>query len=145
MIKEFQGQYRWLSNFAPVQIRLGDYLYPSVEHAYMSAKSDAVDWKEFCATPANTAGTVKRRSREVLLVDDWEGKKVEVMAECLGQKFRQQPYKDKLLATKDMLIQEGNTWGDRFWGVDLRANPPKGQNMLGQLIMRVRAELREEV
>lgn len=47
MIREFQGEYRWLSNFAPVLIKL-DGIYPSVEHAYMSAKSDDMKWKLFC-------------------------------------------------------------------------------------------------
>ena len=39
MIKEFRGEYAWLSNFASVPITLDGIQYPSVEHAYMSAKS----------------------------------------------------------------------------------------------------------
>ena len=38
MIKEFKGDYRWLSNFTPCKIELDGFIYPSVEHAYMSAK-----------------------------------------------------------------------------------------------------------
>lgn len=45
MIREFQGNKRWLSNFAPVQIKLEELIFPSVEHAYMSAKSNDVSWK----------------------------------------------------------------------------------------------------
>jgi len=40
MIKEFQGEHRWLSNFTPVNILYKGYIYSSVEHAYVSAKSD---------------------------------------------------------------------------------------------------------
>jgi len=38
MIKEFKGEYSWLSNFAPVNILLAGKIYPSVEHAFMSMK-----------------------------------------------------------------------------------------------------------
>ena len=37
-ILQFQGEYRWLSNFAPVKIKLDGYTFASVEAAYMSAK-----------------------------------------------------------------------------------------------------------
>lgn len=49
MIREFQKEYRWLSNFAPVAVRYKGITYPSVEHAYMSAKSEEKSWKKFCA------------------------------------------------------------------------------------------------
>ena len=34
MIKEFQGKYRFLSNFYPVFVEYEGEIYPSVEHAY---------------------------------------------------------------------------------------------------------------
>jgi len=79
MIREFQGDNRWLSNFAPVKVALDDLVYPSVEHACMSAKSDEDTWKIFCANPNNTAGQVKRRSRNIRLIDGWSLKKLGVM------------------------------------------------------------------
>lgn len=136
MIREFQGNNRWLSNFAPVQIKLDGLIFPSIEHAYMSAKSDDDSWKKFCANEKNTAGKVKRASRSIELVEDWETKKLEVMAECIKQKFSQEPYKTKLFATGKQHIQEGNRWGDKFWGVCLKTN--NGENHLGKLIMNVR-------
>ena len=139
MIKEFQGNKRWLSNFAPVKIELEGRTYSSVEHAYMSAKSNDDSWKKFCANEKNTAGQVKRASRNIQLVDDWETKKLDVMEECVRQKFNQEPYKTKLLETGKKHIQEGNRWGDKFWGVCLKTN--KGLNHLGRLIMQVRDEL----
>lgn len=142
MIKEFQGQFRWLSNFVPVEIELGDFTYSSVEHAYMSAKSDSIEWKEFCADSNNTPGDVKRKSRNIKLKSDWENIKITVMEECLNQKFRQEPYKSKLLSTKNLHIQEGNNWNDKFWGVCLKTN--KGENNLGKLIMKIRDTLRLE-
>jgi len=136
MIKEFQGEHRWLSNFAPCKIVLGGRTFPSVEAAYMSAKSEDTAWKDFCSDRNNTAGTIKKASRSITLRQDWESIKVKTMTECLVQKFSQEPFKSKLKATGNLHIQEGNMWNDKFWGVCLKTN--KGQNILGKLIMHIR-------
>lgn len=139
MIREFQGEYRWLSNFAPVTIELEGLKYPSVEHAYMSAKCDDNGWKKFCQDKNNNAGKVKRASKNVKLVGNWEDLKVEVMQLCIEQKFEQEPYRSKLIATGTQHIQEGNRWNDKFWGVCLKTG--QGKNTLGKLIMEVRENL----
>lgn len=142
MIREFQNEYRWLSNFAPVKIKLDGLEFPSVEHAYMSAKSDDEEWKNFCSNPNNKAGDVKRQSRNITLKEDWHEIKLEVMKECVNQKFSQEPYRTKLLETETQHIQEGNRWNDKFWGVCLKTN--KGENHLGRLIMDVRSALEKK-
>lgn len=139
MITEFQNEYRWLSNFSPVKIKLNGLEFPSVEHAYMSAKSDEAEWKKFCSNPNNKAGDVKRQSKYITLKEDWDDIKLEVMKECINQKFSQEPYRTKLLETGTQYIQEGNRWNDKFWGVCLKTN--KGKNHLGRLIMDVRSVL----
>ena len=139
MITEFQNEYRWLSNFAPVKIKLDGLEFPSVEHAYMSAKSDDAEWKKFCSNPINKAGDVKRQSRNIELKENWNDIKLDVMRECVKQKFNQEPYRTKLLKTGTQHIQEGNRWNDKFWGVCLKTN--KGENHLGRLIMDVRSAL----
>lgn len=139
MITEFQNEYRWLSNFAPVKIKLDGLEFPSVEHAYMSAKYNDIEWKKFCSNPNNKAGDVKRKSRNITLKEDWNDIKLEVMKECVNQKFSQEPYRTKLLGTGTQYIQEGNRWNDKYWGVCLKTN--KGENHLGKLIMDVRSAL----
>ena len=139
MIKQFKNEFRWLSNFAPCKIELDGFVYPSVEHAYMSAKSDNSYWKEFCMTEEK-AGIVKKESYKLTLISDWDNKKIDIMKNCLIQKFNQEPYKSKLLNTGDEFIQEGNMWNDRFWGVCLKTG--KGENNLGRIIMDIRTELR---
>ena len=139
MIKEFRDEYRWLSNFTPVKIILEGIEYPSVEHAYMSAKSDSMEWKSKCADKQMTAAKIKRDSQSITLRGDWEECKVEVMKECINQKFNQNPFKKWLIDTNLELIQEGNTWNDTFWGVDIKTG--EGQNILGKLIMDKRDEL----
>jgi predicted NAD-dependent protein-ADP-ribosyltransferase YbiA (DUF1768 family) len=64
------------------------------------------------------------------------------MANCIEQKFNIEPYRTKLLETKDEYLQEGNRWNDKFWGVCLKTN--KGENHLGKLIMSVRGALAEK-
>jgi predicted NAD-dependent protein-ADP-ribosyltransferase YbiA (DUF1768 family) len=64
------------------------------------------------------------------------------MRECLHQKFNQEPYRTLLLETGDDYIQEGNYWGDTFWGMDL--NAMTGDNRLGKMIMEIREQLRLE-
>lgn len=77
--------------------------------------------------------------------------------ECLGivvrgnlAKFSQNPdMLAALLATGDKLLVEASPL-DKIWGVGLRADDPqihdrarwRGQNLLGEALMRVRAELR---
>ena len=64
-----------------------------------------------------------------------------MMEEILRAKFTQNlDLKEKLLATSDRLLVEGNTWNDRFWGVC----KGKGANHLGKLLMKIRAELSGE-
>lgn len=141
MIVEFKNNCGWLSNFAPVKITLNGREYPSVEHAYMSAKSEDQEWKDFCASNVS-AGTVKRKSKELKLNKNWGQHKLLVMNKCLEQKFNQEPFKTLLLNTGDEQIVEGNWWGDEFWGVNLQTG--EGQNMLGKMIMDIRDKISEK-
>lgn len=141
MISEFQGEYRWLSNFYPCTIILEGIKYPSVEHAYMSRKSDSELWKDFCSTTISPE-EVKKASRRISLIPGWEGIRVEVMRECLIQKYSREPLRSKLVVTGSQILQEGNWWGDRFWGVDIKTGV--GENNLGKLIMEIRERLIKE-
>jgi len=139
MIKEFQGEYRWLSNFAPVPIRLENRTYASVEHAYMSMKNHSSVWKDFCAQPGISPGLVKKESRKIDLREDWELIKLSVMEDLVRIKFSSPKYRDKLLATGNQNIQEGNRWNDKFFGICLKTG--EGENHLGRIIMKIREEL----
>lgn len=134
-ILEFQGQYRWLSNFWPVQVMLEGHIYPSIEHAYQAAK---VHPSRRAAFRSGTAGDAKRRGKGEE-PPDWVRRRVGVMRDLVSQKFAYSTQLgNMLLATGDVKIIEGNAWGDQFWGV-CRG---KGINTLGQLIMEQRARLR---
>jgi len=73
------------------------------------------------------------------LRDGWDKIKVEIMEAGLRQKFSSPSLKIKLLETGNEILQEGNYWGDEFWGVNLRNG--RGSNNLGKLLMKIRREL----
>lgn len=139
MIKEFQGKYRWLSNFWPCKVKLDGVTYPTTEHAYQAAKfSESKDRQQI--QRATTPGKAKRLARKFFKTRMFsDAEKFDVMYKLLLQKFQQELFKTKLLATGNKKIVEGNSWNDTFWGV-CRG---KGQNHLGNLIMDIRKQLQE--
>ena len=134
-IFEFQGEHRWLSNFWPAWVILDGVLFPSIEHAYQAAKTHPSQREPFLRC---TAGQAKRLGRTVEMRADWEQVKVPTMRSLVEQKFAPgTELGEKLKATGDGQIVEGNNWGDTFWGV-CRG---RGQNWLGRLLMERRALL----
>ena len=141
MITEFKDEYRWLSNFEPVEVKLklDLRLYPSVEHAYQAAKSEDKQWRKFCRE-TNNPGKVKKAAKKITIRSDWEKMKRPVMWDLLIRKFEQSPFKELLLETGEKYIIEGNTWNDRYWGVCLKTG--EGQNVLGHFLMEIRNHLK---
>ncbi len=151
MIVEFKSiENGWLSNFYEVDIEYDGMIYPSVEHAYMSAKSNdqvyfkgqLYNWKNLCANTSIPPGVIKVEGRKVNLIENWDKMKLHVMYICLKNKFLKEPLRSKLLETGDQNIQEGNFHKDDFYGIRLDVIPNYGENHLGRLIMRVRDELK---
>jgi len=134
-ITSFSEENRFLSNFWPCVVKIEGIEYPSVEHAYQAAKTLNVAEREEIALL--TAGQAKRRGYRVLLRDDWESIKLGVMEDLVRQKFIDRVLREKLLATGDEELIEGNDWGDKFWGVC----DGEGENWLGKILMKVRSEV----
>ena len=138
-ITSFSGKYRFLSNFA-YGVKIKDDFgleYPTVEHAYQAQKTTDLKLRECFLT--GTPGQAKINGRRVEVRKDWYDINISLMKDFLRQKFSQEPFKTKLLETQDAVLVEGNTWGDTFWGVCNGI----GKNMLGKLLMEVRAEINE--
>lgn len=136
-IHEFQGEYRWLSNFWPAPVLLGTLLYPTVEHAYQAAKTHD-DTSRSIIRMAPTPGRAKWLGKHMTnLRPDWNAVRVGVMRELIWQKFVDHELATKLLATLPHKLVEGNTWGDTFWGVCKGV----GENQLGKLLMERRNSL----
>ena len=135
-IEEFQGEYRFLSNFYPCAVKFDGQFYPTVEHAYQAAKTyDKA--AQNVIRQAEKPGQAKRLGRRVTLRPDWERVKESVMIGLLRQKFSEPVLQKRLLATGQRELIEGNDWNDTYWGV-CRG---RGENKLGKLLMEVRKEL----
>jgi ribA/ribD-fused uncharacterized protein len=139
MITEFQGEYRFLSNFWPCEVEYDGMIYPSVEHAYQAAKTlDIV--QQSTIQHASTPGLAKKMGRKVTMRRDWDKIKLGVMENLVRQKFKNAKLKKQLLSTGTRILVEGNNWGDRYWGVSPVENG-YGLNHLGKILMKVRDEL----
>jgi ribA/ribD-fused uncharacterized protein len=153
IIEEFEGPYRFLSDFHPATIScnvgFGLVVYPDVEHAYQCSKTTNLEdhnWILSRLTPAlaKKAGSkrgikVGNRYRRIKLRNDWEEVKLAIMLDLLRLKFAIPDLRRRLLATGNSMLIEGNWWGDTFWGV----YDGVGGNHLGRLIMQVRREIRD--
>lgn len=138
-ISGFFGRYRFLSNFATVKIQYAGLLFPTVEHAYVAAKS--LDPKKHRYIAAiEFPGEAKQYGKRLELRPNWDVVKFDFMRDFLIQKFIQEPYQTKLLNTGDAHLEETNYWDDTVWGVCNGV----GENNLGKLLMRVRKGLQDE-
>lgn len=146
IVSEFRGPYRWLSNFHEVQLEFEGDTYPSTEAAYQSAKcANIEDRALFFSETKITSAMANGLGCQVKLRDDWtEDLRLDIMYHLNHQKFlNNKELGDKLLATGEAILMEGNLWGDTFWGVDLKSGI--GKNHLGKILMAVRETLRDRL
>lgn len=140
-IDSFSGPYRFLSNFYPAPVYLDGIEYPTVEHAYQAAKTTnlGVRWKILETLEPKDVRRIGRRLPD--LREDWDTVRISVMEGLLRQKFASgSTLGNLLIGTRTANLVEGNWWGDRFWGVC----EGSGENNLGKLLMKIRADLIKE-
>jgi ribA/ribD-fused uncharacterized protein len=136
LIQGFTGEFRFLSNFYPAEVKVGNIVFPTSEHAFQALKSlNREDWVRFAALP--TPGKAKREGRKLPLRPNWDCVRIPVMRLVLHRKFQHPELREALLMTHPMELEETNTWGDTFWGVC----DGVGENWLGKLLMELREEL----
>lgn len=155
VITSFKGEHEFLSNFHEDPFMMpalpGTWMN-SAEHAFQAAKAQSgVDWARIVNQPR--AYLAKRAGRTIDCRPDWDKIKRRVMLEVLLAKFTfSADLADRLRATGDAVLVEGNTWGDDYWGAvnweNAAAGMPvwevpdgpylTGHNWLGRLLMMVR-------
>ena len=140
-ISQFQGEFRFLSNFYPTPVVWENHRWATSEHAYQAAKSTDPDvWLKFL-DPFMSPFEAKRLGQRIYPRPDWEEIKYTMMLSIVRAKFKNGKMALLLENTGDILIEEGNTWGDVTWGI----SPPNcgtGKNWLGKILMTVREENR---
>ena len=137
-ITSFRGEYSFLSNFYSSPVHYQGMEFPTAEHAFQAAKTYNYETRKNILQAA-TPSEAKRLGRTIDLdLNWWNDAKIDIMHEIVWEKFASNSsLKEKLLATGNVVIEESNTWGDRFWGT---VNG-EGQNALGIILMAVRLEL----
>lgn len=136
----FRKEYEFLSNMychpISVHFKSGDIIrFKCVESAFQAMKCTTLtDIMEFTMLNGFEA---RRQGRRVHLRANWEKIKIPIMKKLLLIKFSEPRLRNQLLAISEPIIED-NTWGDTFWGKCKGV----GKNMLGQLLMEVREELK---
>lgn len=132
--------YGEFSNFALYPIQLKGKTWPTSEHYFQAQKFKGTAYESKirkASTPMQAAQL--GRSRKVKLRPDWEKVKDSVMFDAVKAKFSQHAeLKELLLSTENTKLVE-HTVNDAYWG---DGGNGKGRNMLGQILMKVRTELR---
>ena len=155
-ITKFDEQYEFLSNFYNCNVKYDGIYYPHTESAFQAQKTLDIHIREEFARAMITPGQAKRAGKgrpfkslsgeelRIELRPDWEKVKNSIMYEIVRAKFEQNlGLREKLLATGDAQLIEGNYWHDNYWGQCScsRCINTVGFNQLGKTLMRVRAEL----
>lgn len=135
-IKSFSRNYDFLSNFYDTPVDYNSITYQNSEAAFQAQKTlDETERLLFTNAAPNVA---KRMGRKLKIRDDWNEVRVKVMYEVVSAKFKQNLLlAARLLETGDTHLEEGNTWGDTFWGTVNGV----GENNLGKILMQVRQEI----
>ncbi len=130
------------SNFWRSPVLLNGVLWPTTEHFFQAQKfagSERAEEIRLAKSPMIAARM--GRSRTHKLRPDWEKVKDGIMREAVLAKFTQHAELRKLLLdTGDAKLVE-HTENDSYWG---DGGDGSGRNMLGQILMSVRQELREK-
>lgn len=146
IINSFDGEFAFLSNFYNVDVAYNGITYKNTEAAFQAQKTTSIPKRlEF----ANfTASQSKKEGRKLALRTDWEEVKyLEMYGICKAKFSQNEDLKQKLIATGDTELIEGNYWHDNCWG-DCSCEKCKnieGKNNLGKILMKIREELKSEM
>lgn len=136
-----QGEYGCFSNFSRHGFELDGKYWKTSEHYFQAQKFAGTPYEEqvrLASTPKQAAQLGRRR--DFPLRSDWETVKDNIMRRAVRHKFEtHSEIRAILLNTGEREIVE-NAQGDYYWGC---GKDGTGKNMLGKILMEVRADLRE--
>lgn len=148
----FSSEHAWISNFYPVPVKIQDVVFNSSEQAFQYIKARRNNEPELAAQilKAKLAKEVKKISKGISILPQWDMYKEEVMTRVIEAKFNQ----NELLARK--LVETGSkrlveATMDKYWAAfatptskSIANGTWKGANRMGILLMELRNELRRE-
>ncbi|KKK71304.1 hypothetical protein LCGC14_2915250 [marine sediment metagenome] len=132
--------YGFLSNLYKKPVIFKGREFPTPEHAYQFGKFKDEDTREWAmkAPKPHLLAILAHGLFSWDIVEDWSKIKVDRMYQVLKVKFADLDLRQQLLETGNSLLLE-NSKTDSFWGKGKKSN---GKNMLGKLLMQVRAEIK---
>lgn len=137
-----EGELGYLANYSPHGFSIDHVFYKTAEHFYQASKFDDPVLREkiiSCETPREAACIGRDRMNP--RIPNFKEKKLDVMYQGVLEKFRQNPaICDKLLKTGNEEIRE-MTDQESYWGMGPHMD---GENHMGQILMKVREQLRKE-
>ena len=143
-ISLFRGKYAFLSNFYSSPFTYKGKEWPTVEHFFQACKTiDEKDHEKIRLV--FSPGQAKRMGRKIKLRPNWEKIKYGAMLAAVSMKFEQnEELRDKLKATGEALLTEGNTWHNNTWGncTCSKCKNIIGENLLGRALMQARDGLK---
>lgn len=130
--------YGCFSNFSAHPVKIGR-RWPTSEHYFQAQKFKNKKVQDLiCRDPNPMRAARIGRDRQYKLRADWNEVKDDVMRAALRAKFTQHnDLRELLLATGDQEIIE-HTENDSYWA---DGGDGSGKNMLGKLLMELRADL----
>lgn len=136
---ETDKAYGCFSNFSRHSVIVDGVTWPTSEHYFQAQKFlDKADVEAILEAPTPFVAAQIGRERNRSFRQDWENVRDEVMLNVLRVKFVQHTeLREILVSTQGVQLVE-HTKNDRYWG---DGGDGTGQNVLGTLLEKVRAEL----
>lgn len=141
VIDEFKGDYRFLSNFYnKCDFEFEGLTYHSSEAAFQAQKCSTEAEKIKYTEVTNPVAAKRMGKKEPGFPSNWDEISYGIMKRILMAKFSVPELREKLKATGDAVLIEGNKHHDNRWGNCLCESCKKkeGQNWLGKILMEVR-------
>ena len=136
-----KDKYGEFSNFSGHPFEIEGVTWPTSEHYFQAQKFEDPEYRETIRTTLSPMIAARLgRSRKVPLRSDWEATKDEVMFRAVLAKFRAHPDLEQLLLSTGQEAIIEKTTEDYYWGCGTDGT---GKNRLGEILMRVRDELRD--
>lgn len=143
-ITSFKEEYRFLSNFYQTPVTYKGLTYPNAEAAFQAQKCEKEEDKVKYTLVKNPVRAKQMGKKEPHLPANWNEISYEIMLGVVRAKFEVPEMAEKLLATGDAELVEGNNHHDNLWGdcSCARCAAKVGENRLGKILMHVREELK---
>lgn len=142
-ITSFRDEYRFLSNFYQCPFEYRGLTYPNAEAAFQAQKCSNDEDKIKYTLQKNPVRVKQMGKKEPNLPANWDTISYDIMNEILHAKFSVPELAEKLIATGNAHLEEGNHWHDNRWGKCTceKCSTKEGQNWLGKILMNIRDEL----